>query len=75
MGKPAPELLPPIKPPRCPRCQARMLTIDVSPGPDGFEHRTFECLTCGHTQETVIASDPLRSNAVGWTEGELKPPT
>ena len=74
MGKPAPELLPPIKPPRCPRCQARMLTIDVSPGPDGFEHRTFECITCGHTQETVIACDPLRSNAVGWTKGELKPP-
>ena len=73
MGKPAPELLPPIKPPRCPRCQARMLTIDVSPGPYG-EHRTFECITCGHTQETVIACDPLRSNAVGWTKGELKPP-
>jgi hypothetical protein len=74
MGKPDPELLPPIKPPRCPRCQARMLTIDVSPGPEGLEHRTFECLTCGYTQETVIR-DPLRSNAVGWTEGELKPPT
>ena len=73
MIKPDPELLP-IKRPLCPRCQARMLTVDVSPGPEGFEHRTFECAKCGYGEESVTVCDPLRSNAVGWTEGELKPP-
>ena len=73
MGKPDPELLP-IRP-LCPRCQARMLMVDFSPGPEGFEHRTFECAKCGYGEESVTVCDPLRSNAVGWTEGELKPPT
>jgi len=51
-----------------------MLMVDVSPGPEGFEHRTFECAKCGYGEESVAVCDPLRSNAVGWTEGELKPP-
>jgi hypothetical protein len=48
-----------------------MITADVSPGPEGFEHRTFECLKCGHTESKVIACDPLKSDAVGWLSGEL----
>jgi hypothetical protein len=40
MGKPDPELLP-IRP-LCPRCQARMLTVDVSPGPEGFDRGRAE---------------------------------
>jgi hypothetical protein len=43
-------------------------------GPEGFEHRTFECLKCGHTEEKVVAADPLKSDAVGWVNSELKPP-
>jgi tRNA(Ile2) C34 agmatinyltransferase TiaS len=73
MGKPDPVLLP-VQRPRCPRCQARMSTIDLSPGPEGFEHRTVECSKCGYSEETVAACDPLRSNAVGWLASELKPP-
>ena len=69
---PDPELLP-IRP-RCPKCHSRMLTLDVSPGPEGFERRTFGCSKCGHSEESVIACDPMRSNAVGWTLGELKHP-
>jgi transposase len=32
----------------------RMLTADISPGPEGFEHRTFECLNCGHTEQRIF---------------------
>jgi hypothetical protein len=67
-----PELLP-IHRPRCPDCDLRMMTAAVSPGPEGWEHRTFEC-RCGHSETRLVASDPLRSDAVGWTAGELRPP-
>ena len=63
--------LSPIGRPRCPRCQMRMLTADISPGPEGFEHRTFECRKCGHTEKKILACDPLKSNAIGWLSGEL----
>jgi hypothetical protein len=48
-----------------------MLMADISSGPEGFEHRTFECLKCGHTEKKISACDPLRSNAIGWLAGEL----
>jgi len=47
-----------------------LMTTNVSPGPEGFERRTFECLKCNHTEIRVIACDPLRSDAVGWLSGE-----
>jgi Zn finger protein HypA/HybF involved in hydrogenase expression len=68
-----PELLP-IHRSRCPNCTARMTTTELSAGPKGFERRTFECPRCQHREIKVLASDPLRSNAVGWTTGELQPP-
>jgi len=46
----------------------------ISPDPIGFEHRLFECPKCDSVQSKIIASDPLRSNAVGWLAGELHPP-
>jgi hypothetical protein len=72
--KPDPELLP-LGRPRCPACSTRMLTVAIRPGPEGFEHRTFECLRCGHTEKKILACDPLRSSAVGWLAGELHRPT
>jgi hypothetical protein len=51
-----------------------MISTDVSDGPEGFEHRTFECLKCGHSEGRVVAVDPMKSDAVGWTNGELRPP-
>ena len=49
----------------------RMMTVDVSPGPDGFEHRTFECRRCGKKDTGMMACDPLKPDAVGWLSGEL----
>jgi hypothetical protein len=49
----------------------RMLTVDISSSPEGFEHRTFECLKCGHTENKILACDPLKSDAIGWLSGEL----
>jgi hypothetical protein len=70
MTKPVPELSA-IERPRCIKCAMRMTTSNVAPGPDGFEHRTFVCSRCGHTDSKVVASDPLKSDAVGWLSGEL----
>jgi hypothetical protein len=71
--KPDPELLP-IHRPRCPHCQTRMITAAVSDRPDGFEHRTFKCLKCAHTDALMLVSDPLKSSAAGWIRSELQPP-
>jgi len=52
-----------------------MLTADVSSGPEGFEHRTFECSRCGHTEIRVVARDSGQPDATGWTNGEPPCPT
>jgi hypothetical protein len=65
-----PTLLPP-RSPRCLQCQARMIMTDITSGPEGFEHRTFECRGCGRKQTRMVACDPMKSDAVGWLTGEL----
>jgi len=59
---------------RCPKCRARMTLARISPGPTGFELRTFDCSKCDHVEKIVIASDPMKSGDVGWLVGELQPP-
>jgi hypothetical protein len=51
-----------------------MVTVAIASGPEGFERRTFECRKCGHCETDVVANDPFKSDAVGWTAGELRRP-
>jgi hypothetical protein len=62
--------LSPAKRPRCPRCEARMITNGVSEGSNGLKHRVFGCLKCGLIENNAVASDPL-NNAAGWLSGEV----
>jgi hypothetical protein len=52
-----------------------MMLERVSPGPIGFEHRLFECPKCYQVEISVIASDPFKSKAAGWLDGELRAPS
>ena len=52
----------------------RMVTSAVEEGPEGFEHRWFECPGCGRGEQNVIASDPMNTNALGWLNSDLHPP-
>jgi hypothetical protein len=52
-----------------------MALLRVGVGERGFEERTFECSTCGRTEKIAFAVDPVKSDAVGWLAGELKPPS
>jgi hypothetical protein len=61
--------------PMCLVCKHRMALLRVGVGERGFEERTFECSTCGRTEKIAFAVDPVKSDAVGWLAGELKPPS
>jgi transposase-like protein len=60
--------------PSCPTCKHRMGLARISPGNRGFEQRTYACRTCGRTENVSVSVDPLKSDAVGWLDSELKPP-
>jgi hypothetical protein len=65
-----------IERPRCPTCQQnRMLLSRLEAGPSGFDYRTFECQKCGRVETTLVSSDPMASDTLGWLESELRPPT
>jgi len=46
----------------------------IGAGERGFEERTFECATCHRIEKVSFPIDPLKSDALGWLAGELKPP-
>lgn len=60
--------------PMCPVCKHRMALARISPGERGLEERTFECSTCERMEVVSFAVDPMKTDAVGWLAGELKPP-
>jgi hypothetical protein len=60
--------------PRCPRCHTRMNLAGIIPGPKGFDLRNFECGKCDHVVTLNIATDPMKSDKIGWLAGHLKPP-
>jgi hypothetical protein len=62
------------KRPMCPTCKHRMGLARISPGERGFELRSFECSTCHRLEKISIAVDPLKTDALGWLAGELRPP-
>jgi hypothetical protein len=58
----------------CPKCQIRMMLVDVEPSFAGPDLRTFECPKC-ELDYKALAEDPMKSNkAVGWLKSELRPP-
>lgn len=60
--------------PMCPTCKHRMGLCRTSVGKRGFEERTFECATCHRTETLSVAVDPMKTDALGWLAGELRPP-
>ena len=72
--RPEPSLLP-IRRPGCPKCESRMILASITPGPEGFDLRTFECRGCDHSYTAAIARDPMNVVSAGWVASELKAPT
>jgi hypothetical protein len=58
----------------CPKCRASMTLATVKRGLIGFEHQSFECRSCDHAEEVVVALDPMTPNTLGWLDGELGAP-
>jgi hypothetical protein len=46
----------------------------IMPGPAGYVFRNFECNRCVHVMTVTVATDPMKSDTLGWLAGELKPP-
>jgi len=63
-----------VERPMCPACKRRMGLSRISPGQHGFEQRTFECGTCRRTERVAFPVDPMKTDALGWLAGELRPP-
>ena len=65
-----------IERPRCPNCRQKPhAAVEAGAGTAGFDYHSFECQKCGRVQTTVVVSDPMTSDALGWLASELKPPT
>jgi hypothetical protein len=63
--------------PLCPKCKTTTMLARVTPGPFGFDIRTFECPACEHFHQRVAeAVDPMKCClTAGWLRGELRAPT
>jgi hypothetical protein len=63
--------------PQCPECETLTMLVRITPGPSGFDIRTFECVACNHVHQRVVELvDPMKSPEIaGWFQGELRAPT
>ena len=50
----------------CAHCGTKMKLVLVTHGPVGFEHQYFECRSCDHDENVVVALDPGYPNRLGW---------
>ena len=64
----------PIERPRCKTCYERMTLAETELLKDGAEKRTFECSKCNVVID-MVASDPLKSEAIARLTVAIKPPT
>jgi hypothetical protein len=60
----------------CPNCQSEMSLGRITPGPLGYDFRTFECPGCTHQLKTAVKlGDPMESKmTAGWLRGQLVTP-
>jgi hypothetical protein len=47
----------------------RMISVAVSSGPEGFEHRSYECPNCTHAENRVEVTNRVKPDALGWSNG------
>ena len=61
----------------CPKCRGPMMLarINIRPGRLNFDLRAFECVKCDYVEKIMTATDPMKSDTLGWLFGELRPPT
>ena len=55
------------------RCASTGWRWPASLPASALRERTFECSTCGRTKKISIEVDPVKSDAVRWLAGELRP--
>jgi hypothetical protein len=60
--------------PRCLKCQSRMEVQRITAARPGFEHWTLRCVKCGLINETQVSTDPMKSDAAGWLDSDLRAP-
>jgi hypothetical protein len=51
-----------------------MLLAHVNAGSSGSGQRTFECATCDDVRKVLVATDPMKSDTLGWLFADLNPP-
>ncbi|WP_404552620.1 response regulator [Bradyrhizobium niftali] len=66
-----------IQRPPCPKCQTTTMLARITPGPAGFDIRTFECPACNFVDQIAVELvDPMRSaKTLAWFQSELRAPT
>jgi hypothetical protein len=60
--------------PRCAECQSRMEIQRITAARPGFEHWTLRCVKCGLINEAQVSTDPVKSDAVDWSNSDLRAP-